>query len=262
MDFQSRNLTIPRGKILFAEYLTGTQNPGPFVELGNCPEFTLSRSNSKLEHFGSQQGIKVKDESMTIDSSLNGSLTTDDMRATNKRLWFMGTIENVAQTALTSSTLTLTVNKGEVVQLGRTEANPLGARNITVTSIAPSPSGTAYVAGTDYLVHSAIGMVEILPSGSIPNAQAVIITWTASIASYDRIVMGDTEREGELRFVAFTQVGAPRDILLPRVKISPNGDMSLLTDPESPAWQTLALSIEALRKGNLALAYESGRPVA
>ena len=53
MDFQSRNLTVPRGKVLFARYRPGTQIPGPFKELGNTPEFTLSREVSKLSHYGS-----------------------------------------------------------------------------------------------------------------------------------------------------------------------------------------------------------------
>ena len=76
MDFQSRNLTVPRGKVLFARYRPGTQIPGPFKELGNTPEFTLSREVSKLSHYGSQAGMKTLDEELTTDSKLTGSLNT------------------------------------------------------------------------------------------------------------------------------------------------------------------------------------------
>lgn len=55
MDTQSRNLTIPRGKVFFAKYKAGTQVPGPFRELGNCPEFTLNRESNTLQHFSSDR---------------------------------------------------------------------------------------------------------------------------------------------------------------------------------------------------------------
>ena len=68
MDFQSRNLTVPRGKVLFARYLPGTQIPGPFKELGNTPEFTLNRETAKLSHYSSQAGMKILDDELTTDS--------------------------------------------------------------------------------------------------------------------------------------------------------------------------------------------------
>ncbi|UUV43212.1 tail tube protein [Rhodobacter phage RcCWillis] len=262
MDFQSRNLTVPRGKILFAPYKTGTQIPGAFKELGNCPEFTLTRNVSKLMHYGSQKGMKVKDEEIVTDSDLTGSVTTDDMRATNVALWMMSATSTVTQAAITSTTQNETVSKGDLIQLGRTALSPTGARNVTVTTVTSDPTGTTYVLGTDYIVHAELGMVEFLASGTIADNSPIIVTYTATTATVTRLTMGETDVEGELKFVAFNPVGANNDITIPRARISPNGDMSMLTDPESPAWQTLGLSITALKKDDLALAYRDGRPVA
>lgn len=262
MDFQSRNLTVPRGKVLFARYLPGTQIPGPFKELGNTPEFTLNRETAKLSHYSSQAGMKILDDELTTDSNLTGSLTTDDMRATNVALWFMGTVSTLTQASITATTQNETVDKGDIIQLGRTTLNPAGARKVTVTTVTSNPTGTTYVAGTDYLVHAELGLVEILATGNIPNAAAIIINYTAAVASSTQIVLGDTDAEGEMKFIAFNAAGENHDLTLPRVKISPNGDMSMLTDPESPAWQNLGLTISALKKGNLALAYRNGRPAA
>lgn len=262
MDFQSRNLTVPRGKILFARYLPGTQVPGPFKELGNCPEFTLSRESGKLSHYGSQQGMKTLDEEFTTDSKLTGSLTTDDMRATNVALWMMSSVSTVTQAVIASTNEDVNaVQKGDIIQLGRTANNPVGARKVTVTSVAPQPSGTAYVANVDYLVNAELGIVEILPTGAIPDNQNIRITYTAVAATSSRIALGDVDAEGEIKFIAFNPVGVNNDITIPRARISPNGDLSMLTDPESPAWQTLGLTITALKKDNLALAYRDGRPV-
>lgn len=262
MDFQSRNLTVPRGKILFAPFLPGTQNPGPFKELGNCPEFTLSRNVSKLMHYGSQAGMKVKDEEIVTDSDLTGTVTTDDMKATNVALWMMSAVSTVTQASITSTAQNETVSKGDLIQLGRTVLNPVGARNVTVTTVTSNPIGTSYVEGVDYQVMAEIGILQILPASTIAANSPIIITYTAATATSTRLAMGDTDAQGELKFVAFNAVGANHDITIPRASISPNGDMSLLTDPESPAWLTLGLSITALKKDNLALAYRDGRPVA
>ena len=56
--------------------------------------------------------------------------------------------------------------------------------------------------------------------------------------------------------------GVESAITIPRAKIGPNGDFSLVNDPESTAYQTLPLTITALKKGNLALAYRDGRAAA
>lgn len=260
MDFQSRNLVVPRGKVLFARFLPGTQTPGPFKELGNTPEFTLSREVSKLSHYGSQAGMKVLDEELTTDSKLTGTLNTDDMRATNVALWFMGEVTTLSQASITSTTQNETVDKGDIIQIGRTPLNPAGARKITITSVTSDPTGTTYVAGTDYLVHTDLGLVEILATGAIANASDIIITYTAATATSKQIAVSDVDAEGELKFISFNAVGEQNDLTLPRVRISPNGDLSMLNDPENPAWQTMTLSISALKKDSLALAYRNGRP--
>ena len=262
MDFQSRNLTVPRGKVLFARYLPGTQIPGPFKELGNTPEFTMSRETAKMSHYSSQAGLKVLDEELTTDSKLTGSLNTDDMRATNVALWFMGTVSTLTQASITATAQNETVDKGDIIQLGRRATNPAGARNVTVTTVTSNPTGTTYVANTDYLVHAELGLVEILPTGAITNASPIIINYTAATASSAQIVMGETDAEGELKFIAFNPVGENHDLTIPRAKISANGDMSMLTDPESPAWQTIGLTITALKKDSMALVYRNGRPAA
>lgn len=262
MDLQSRNLTIPRGKILFAPYLPGTQIPGAFKDIGNCPEFTLSRETSKLSHYSSQSGVKVLDEELTTDSNLTGALTTDDMRATNLGLWMMAKVKIVTAPAATAVEETVTVSPGDIVQLGRSTLNPSGARKVTVASVEPALAGTPFVAGTDYIVDADRGLVEILPTGTIAADASITITYSSAAVTAERIEMGDTEAEGELKFIALNPRGPKRDITIPRARISPNGDLSMLTDPESPAWQTLALTISALRKDDLALAYADGLPVA
>jgi hypothetical protein len=45
--------------------------------------------------------------------------------------------------------------------------------------------------------------------------------------------------------------------MVPRVKISPVGDLALLSESESPTWSSLQINMMVLKKGNMALAYNA-----
>ncbi|RWO06284.1 MAG: hypothetical protein EOS07_21835 [Mesorhizobium sp.] len=263
MDFNSNNLTVPRGKVFFAKYLPGTQIPGPFRELGNCPEFTLTREAETLQHFSSQRDLKVLDKTIAISSSLTGAVVTDDVKAENLAYWLMGDVNTLTTTLQAGLIETfLLVKAGDHFQLGRSDANPSGHRKVTITAVTDG-AGTPvpWVVNTDYVVNTDLGILDI-PAGSGAIGQTVKVTYGVAASSREQIVSGDEQIEGELKFVSFNPVGAQADITCPRALIAPNGDLSLLTDPESTAFQTLPLSITVLKKGILALAYRDGRVLA
>ncbi|TIV99830.1 MAG: hypothetical protein E5V77_10185, partial [Mesorhizobium sp.] len=117
-DTQSRNLTVPRGKAFFAKYLEGTQTPGALREFGNCPELTLTRNAETLQHYSSQGDLKTLDEEIPIDGTLNGTLSTDDMRPENVSYWWMGDVATITAVAATAQSETfLLVKAGDVFQL-------------------------------------------------------------------------------------------------------------------------------------------------
>ncbi len=261
MDTQSRNLTVPRGKIFFAKYLSGTQNPGPFRELGNCPEFTLNRESNTLQHFSSQSGMRTLDEEIVIEATLNGNVVTDDIRAENVAYWFMGDVKTITTTALTAEDETFEdVKAGDMFQLGRSDSNPSGYRKVAnvVVKDGATPTPATLDAGDDYVLDADLGVIEI-PAGSSAIGGDITVTYDVEASSREQIIAGETQVEGELKFVSFNPFGAQSDITIPRAKIGPNGDFALLNDPDSTAFQTMPLSISVLKKGNLALAYRDGR---
>lgn len=258
MDTQSRNLVVPRGKALFARYLTGTQTPGVFREMGNCPEFTLTRSADTLPHYGSQGGLKQLDEEIAIDSSLNGTLSTDDMKAENVSYWFMGEVGAVSASALTDQAETyLLVKAGDVIQLGRSTANPTGARKLANVDCTDGAAGSpvSFVLGTDYELDADLGLITIL----VDKAKFVA-NFDVAVSTRTQIAAGISQVEGEMKFISFNPFGEQSDITIPRCRLIPNGDLALVSDPASPAWQTMGLNLTALKKGNQALAYRDGRP--
>jgi len=259
MDTTSKNLTVPRGKIFFAKYKSGTQTPGPMRELGNCPEFTLTRNSDTLQHFSSQAGLKEQDDEIAIASTLTGALTTDDIKSENIAYFFMGDVGNITVTSLTAQVDTyLDTKTGDSFQIGRSDSNPSGHRKLTITTVTDgaASSPATLVADTDYTVDADLGIITMLT-----DQAKVEITYDVAASTREQIVAGDNQIEGELKFVSFNAVGAQGDITIPRARLAPNGDFALVNDPGSTAYQTMPLTITALKKGNLALAYRDGRAV-
>lgn len=259
MDFQSNNLTIPRGVILFAKYQAGTMTPGPMRQIGNCPEFTLTRNSDSIQHFSSQQGLKTQDDEVAVASTLTGALTTDDIKAENVALFFMGSVNSISQTSLTDQTQTITDAKaGDVYQIGRSDTVPTGYRKLTITSVTDGAevSPATLTDGTDYEIDLDLGLLTVLT-----DQAKIEVTYSVAASTREQIITGDTQIEGELKFVSYNAKGPQGDITIPRARIAPNGDFALVNDPDSTAYQTMPLTITALKKGNLALAYRDGRAV-
>lgn len=262
MDTQSRNLTVPRGKVFFARYKTGTQIPGPMRELGNCPEFTLTLAADKLDHYSSQSGLKEQDASIPITSSLSGAVTTDDIKAENVALFFMGSVSTLAQDALVGESESFEeVAAGDYYQLGRSDSNPGGHRKVSNVVVTDTDTpATTYVLNDDYTVDADLGLIMIVEGGDAAGMN-IDVAYDVAASSREQIISGNAVVEGELKFVSDNPYGAQGDITLPRAAISPNGDFQLVNDPESTAFQTMPLTITALKKGSLALAYRDGRAV-
>lgn len=251
MDNQSHNLTIPRGAALFAKFLPGTQTPGPLRDLGNCPEFTLNRTNEFLAHYSSKAGVRTKDAEISLSGDLGGSVVMDDISAENMAMWFMNTLQTVTVASATAQAETIQdVVQGGIYQLGRTALAPLGLRGISNLTFTP----TGPVAGTDYDLDGVNGLLTIIEGGSIVDGTDLSITYDVAASTYQQVSAGDIAAEGELHFISQNPYGPNRRIVIPRVKIMPQGDLPLMTDPESPTWQQISFSLSVLKKGNLPLA--------
>lgn len=264
MDTQSRNLTIPRGTLLFAKYKPGTQTPGPFREIGNVPEFTLTREAETLPHYSSRSGLRTLDEEIAIDATLTGAVTTDDMKTENVAYFFMGEVETVSATAQTAQGEThVDVAAGDLFQLGMSDANPSGVRKVTnvVITDGAETSPVTFTIDEDYILDADLGTVYIT-AGSAAIGGDVEITYDTTASTREQIKAGEKQVEGALKFISDNPVGPNSDIIMPRARLAPNGDLALIMDPENTEFQTLPLSISVMKKGNLPLAIRDGRPVA
>lgn len=255
----ANNLTIGKGELHFAPYKTGTQTPDGFYFVGNCPEFTLNRESDLLPHYDSTRGFRRKDEEITIESRMNGSISCDDVRPQTAALFLMGSEVTLSVASATGlSTIIVGARKGRSYQLGETSGQPSGARQVVVTEVfLTSTPATIYVAGTDYTVDAELGLITILAGGSIAENAGITVEFDQTAHTRQQVIASDNEAQGALKYISYNPIGQRLDYFFPMVKVRPNGDISLISEE----WMTIPLTIEALYKDDLSLCYLDGRPL-
>lgn len=84
------NLVLGRGKVLFAPYPFGQTSGGAKAYFGNTPTMALAQTNTKLDHFSSEGGLKVKDRSVILQNDMTITFDVDNINFGNLALWFGG----------------------------------------------------------------------------------------------------------------------------------------------------------------------------
>ena len=95
------NLTLGRGELWFAPYLTGTTTPDGERYIGNSPEFSLTIENENLDHFNSDHGVNEKDDSIVLSTNRTGAFTSDNIGMENLALFFLGEAKTITTAAAT-----------------------------------------------------------------------------------------------------------------------------------------------------------------
>lgn len=84
------NLVLGRGKVFFAPYPRGATTGGTKGYFGNTPTMALAQTNTKLDHYSSEGGLKVKDKSIILQTDMTVTFDCDNVSDGNLALWFGG----------------------------------------------------------------------------------------------------------------------------------------------------------------------------
>lgn len=175
------NYVIGRGKLYFDQFAAGTTTTTGERYLGNSPEFSLNQSSEDLDHYSSDEGIRVKDASVTLSQENGGSITLDSISPENVALWFLGSEQTVVIASATGLSQVNVVQKDTYVQLGATTASPQGHGGVT-NVVINSPTGVK-ASGTYTLSANPAANDTVLIGGSV-------ITWKASGAVGAQVNIG------------------------------------------------------------------------
>lgn len=262
-NFSSDNQTLGRGEIHFSTFLIGTKTPSGFRYVGNTPSFGISIRTQTLDHYSSDRGIKIKDKSVPLQTDYSATLTMDDIQPENLALLFLGNSETVTQAPATATAETITsVLPGLSYQLGLSDANPAGVRNLanvklsipgTISSGITNPLSL----GTDYTVDTTRGIVTFLTSSkAVTSGATVAVTYDVTTYKEDRVISGTQSLVGALKFLAYNPQGDQIDYYMPYVRISPTGDFALKAD----TWQQMSFTTDILVQSDRAAIYANGTP--
>ncbi len=267
-DLGGKGYTLGKGRLFFDRFtpaqvaagIAGSTRGEGERFFGNVPEMTLATEEEVLDHFASTGGIRVKDDSVTLQLDRTGTFSCDNIDMDNLALLFTSAGKTtVSQTSATGATFQITVKKGRFYQIGATESLPTGVRNVSNVTVGKGASfSTSVAASGNWQVDETLGRIYILPTAAdIPDDTEIRITYDAAASTRDQVLSSSQSIYGALRWVADNPKGTNRDMLIPYVKLSPNGDYSLVGDD----WQTMSFSYEILQKGSQAPVYIDGRPV-
>lgn len=259
--YEKSQYIIPRGRVFFdvldaADQLTGERH------LGNCPTVTLNISTEKAPHYSAESGPGVKDANRVVRIDRTGKITCDNMSADNRAMFISGEKSTVTQATGAVVAEEITVMPGLFYQLGRTEANPAGARKVSAVVVTPEAGGNPYELGVDYTVDAALGRLQILAnveSGGIP-AGKIKVAYSKPATTWLRIKSGDkAELRGALRVLSNVAEGEQSDTYCPLVTLAPTGDLSLITSDD--AYVQMEFDIEVLTPPSGVAIFVDGRPV-
>jgi hypothetical protein len=251
--------TYGSGEISFARYNTGTQVPGARRYLGNTTDFSFSSEIEKLEHFDSDHGIKEKDDSITTQTKMSGTVVTDNINKENLALLLLGSASIISQSSGTGLIESIAAIQFGTYQLGANDTTrPTGYRNISTVVVKNASGGpTTYVAGTDYVVDTEMGTVRFIEGGTIAEGNPAYITYNVAASTREQIISGNTSIDGALWFKSFNARGPQHDYFLPYVSLSPDGDFNLKGDD----WQAIPFALDIQKKGDMSRVYCDGRSI-
>lgn len=242
-----KDYTIGKGRLYFDLFAPSTLAGSGERYFGNTPEMTLGAETETLDHYDADEGVRVKDRSITIEDTQTGSFVTDNMDLANIGLFFGGdpTVLNV--TAATGVTEVFSdVKLGRYIQLGTTALSPTGARKVTNVVVSTTGGSPVVIAAlNNYEVDLALGRIYIeSDSVAISDGDDISVTYDITASARSMVVGKGSEVVGSLRFVSTAVVGTKKDYYWPYVKLTPNGDFSL----KGEEWQQVPFSIEILKK--------------
>jgi len=260
-----KQYTLGKGKVYFDRFPSNVVTASTVGEgemfFGNCPGFTINTTSEQLDHYSSTGGIKEQDKSVDLSVSRTATISCDNISPENSALFLLGTATTLVQTSATGQVSAIVdAQRDRFYQLGVSGNTPAGVRKVTSVvvrdTVTPTPNVIAQVG--NYEVDEELGRVYILADAPGINGIDLNITYNVTASTRSNIVSKNTTINGALRFLADNPEGTNLDYYMPHVKLTPNGDYSLISDD----WMTMGFQLNILKKtATTEAVYADGRPL-
>lgn len=211
----------------------------PFVEIGNCSALTLgatidTKSVKNFQRPGGGTAAKVDRV-----SAATCALTAYEIDGAN-----LARASNGAMTSVAAGTVT-----GEALLAYKGGTTPLEKPPTSITSIVPHGGGTAYAAGTDYVITP--GGIYVPSTSAIPDPTGTTPNIDVTYANGKQQVVEalvNSGKEYELLFEGLNEAESDKPVIVHvyRVKFAPTQAINWLGDD----FASLEINGEALADAN------------
>lgn len=218
----AENLLIGRGEAYLAEFSTTGLNGEE--HLGNLSSLSIAIAQETREKYESMTHQSALYDRVVVRTTYTMTLTGDEFSLGNVKRLLAGGIGTLTQAAGTVSNETLTSN----AQPGL--FYPLAKRK--VSDVVVSAGGAVKALGTDYTVDARTGRIYIVPTGTIAKGATVV----ADSYDYETLALSTIEagtnptQYAMFRFVSDNVRGKQKEVIVPKVQLTADGELGLITD--------------------------------
>lgn len=252
-DLGGKQYTLGRGKVFIDRYpqnvvMTAiTQGEGERY-IGNTPEYMTNSSSEDLDHYDSDAGVRVKDDSVQLSFDRAGSFTCDNIDSPNIALYFLGDESVVTQAAATGATSVFTSKRGRFFQLGATALLPAGVRDVASIVVKKGAGfATTVTQSGNYEVDEKLGRIYVeADSTDLGDGVEFQVTFNVAASTRGQVISKNRSIYCAIRFVSDNPKGVNRDYYFPYVKLAPDGDYNL----KGEEWQSMGFTMEILKKAS------------
>lgn len=228
--------------------------------LGDTPNFTFTQESETLQYWDSDTTISELKEEVTTQITRSGNVDVRDISPENFELFLTGTASTTAQTGASAATETFTgVKLGRAYNIGATNTNPVGERNLSSVSVTDQSGAPSYTEGTDYELDLDQGLIQILEGGGISEGDDIEVTYDSAAVSWEHIESGSEGKKTlEVYLRPKNRKGDQTVFYMPKVEMRPDGDFALKSRED---WQQMSFSFSILSPdGDGVAIYADGEP--
>lgn len=223
----SDNLLVGKGQVWFNRFDALGVGTG-LRHLGNVDAMEITTADDKIQKYSNMSQDAPLYKEVARRRTITIRLTLSEFNPENMAMVMMGTVVRTATqaaTAVTGEVLTTSAVLG-----GHYMFSKIGPH----TAISVSSSGVKTL-GTDYTIEDAnVGIIKILPTGTIVAGASVTASYTPTPYVAGDIVEvygGESQTvEGSLLFVGDPTTGPRQKIEVWRVSFTPDGALGLISD--------------------------------
>lgn len=233
-DFESRYFR-GQGK-MFIGTRDAAGQPSGLVFVGNVSSADLTGQIERASKIESVSGSGGTAASFIKSSKFNISMALSSIKAAHLKEALHGVVTLKPAASVTDEAQTGYLDK--FLRLAHT--------NVSAVVVTDDTGVTTYTVDVDYVVNLLSGMIEVLSTGAITEAQPLLIDYAHAAQTHT-----SSSPNNETKYVVFDGVNSAEDdkkvrCEMYRVKFSP-GSLSLITDDTSDVTLEGELELDSLR---------------